>query len=208
MTYGIKTIPLGFTKQPFPPGVHICQIFSSDDERQESLLKFILSGLQSNERTCCFSDNATEQSVDEFLGNNGISYKEPRESGALTLAKTRDIYFENGCFDPERMLSLLSKYYDDSVTQGYPAARIIGEMTPEVQHVNGGNRLTEYESKISILLRDHPVTAVCQYDARSFDGATIMEALKVHPLMVIRGSVVHNPFFIKPEEFLTQLNGG
>jgi len=35
-----------------------------------------------------------------------------------------------------------------------------------------------------------------------------MEILKVHPLMVIRGSVVHNPFFINPEEFLAQLNGG
>jgi hypothetical protein len=201
-----QTISLGFTKQPFPPGVHICQIFSSDDERQDSLLKFILSGLQSNERTCCFSDNATEQVVTEFLSNHGISCQDARDSGALTLAKTRDIYFENGCFDPERMLSLLSKYYEDSVTQGYPAARVIGEMTPEVQQVSGGNRLTEYESKISILLRDHPVTAVCQYDARCFDGAMIMEVLKVHPLMVIRGSVVHNPFFIKPEEFLTQLN--
>lgn len=201
-----QTISLGFTKQPFPPGVHICQIFSSDDERQDSLLNFVLSGLQSKERTCCFSDNATEQSVAEFLGNHGISYKESRDSGALTLATTREVYFENGSFDPDRMLNLLSKYYADSVTQGYPAARVIGEMTPEIQHVNGGNRLTEYEARISILLRDHPVTAVCQYDARSFDGATIMEVLKVHPLMVIRGSVVHNPFFIKPEELLTRSN--
>ncbi len=204
MTHCHQTISLGFTNQPFPPGVHICQIFSNDDERQESLLKFILSGLQSKERTCCFSDNATEQAIGEFLGNYGISHNEAIDSGALTLAGTRDVYFENNCFNPERMIGLLTKYYDDSVTQGYPAARVIGEMAPEVQHVSGGNRLMEYESKVSLLLRDHPVTAVCQYDARSFDGAMIMDVLKVHPLMIVRGSVVHNPFFIKPEEYLTQ----
>ncbi len=203
MPHNHHTSSLGFTSQQFPPGVHICQIFSSDDERQESLLKFILSGLQAKERTTCFSDKATEKAVGEFLGNYGISVKEARDSGAFTLAETRDIYFKDGRFDPERMLGVLSQYYDDSVAQGYPAARVIGEMTPTIQHIDGGSRLMEYESKVSLLLRDRPVTAVCQYDARSFDGAVILDVLKVHPLMVVRGSVVHNPFFIKPEEFLS-----
>lgn len=204
---GDRSSPLGFGAQQFPPGVHICQIFSSDDERQESLLKFILAGLQSHERTSCYSDKTTEQAVGEFLGNFGISCTAARDSGALTLAGTSDVYFEGNCFDPERMLRVLRAYHEDSVTQGYPAARVIGEMTPEVQHVPGGNRLLEYEARVSLLLRDHPVTAVCQYDARAFDGAVIMDVLKVHPLMVIRGSVVHNPFFIQPEQYLTKLNG-
>ena len=30
----------------------------------------------------------------------------------------------------------------------------------------------------------------------------IMDVLKVHPLMVVRGAVVRNPFFVPPEEFL------
>jgi hypothetical protein len=53
-----------------------------------------------------------------------------------------------------------------------------------------------------MLLRDHPVTAVCQYDANSFGGATIMEVLKVHPKMIINGSVINNPFFVEPEDYL------
>lgn len=207
MTLGNRTSPLGFGGQQFPPGVHVCQIFSDDDERQESLLKFILSGIQSKERTSCFSDKTPEQAIGEFLGNHGISCKAARDSGALTLAGARDVYFENGRFDPERMLRALRAYHEDAVTQGYPAARVIGEMTPEVQQVPGGDRLLEYEARVSLLLRDHPVTAVCQYDARAFDGAVIMDVLKVHPLMVIRGSVVHNPFFVKPEDHLARLNG-
>jgi hypothetical protein len=30
-----------------------------------------------------------------------------------------------------------------------------------------------------------------------------MEVLKVHPMMVVRGSVVRNPFYLPPEEYLS-----
>ena len=202
MSDKLQTISLGFTRQEFPPGVHVCQIFSNDDERQESLLKFILSGLQAGERTCCFSDQISKEAVGEFLGHYGISLSESLNTGTLTLAGTKPTYFQDNRFDPDRMLGMLAQYQEDSVAKGFTAARLIGEMSPEIQQIEGGNRLLEYESRVSLLLRDHPVTTVCQYDARCFDGAVIMDILKVHPFMVIRGSVVRNPFFMSPEEFL------
>lgn len=201
-----STISLGFTDQQFPAGVHVCQIISDDDERQESLLKFLLAGLQAGERTCCFSEQVNETILKEFLDNYGISFNDVIDSGAFILSRTRDVYFQENRFDPDRMLALLMKYHEDSEVQGYSAARVIGEMLPEVQHIPGGNRLLEYESRVSLLLEKHPVTAVCQYDARQFDGATIMDILKVHPFMVVRGSVVHNPFHIAPEEYLSGKN--
>lgn len=194
-----KKISLGFTPQAFSPGVHICQIVTDDEERLDAILKFLLSGLEAGELTSCFSDEAPVSVVADYLGKHGISCMEVRDSGALTLAGTREIYFENDRFDPDRMLKMLAKYHADSVERGFSAARVIGEMSPDVQHLDGGDRLFEYESKVNRLLETHPVTAVCQYDARSFSGSLIMDILKVHPLMVLRGSVVHNPFFIPPE---------
>lgn len=197
-----RTISLGFTDQPFPPGVHICQIYSSDEERQEALLHVISSGLRAGERTACFSEHAQEDAIREFLGNYGVNYDEARSKGAFSLAGTSEVYFQDGRFDPQRMLTLLTRFHDGAMAEGYPGARVIGEMTPEVQHVEGGSQLLEYESRVTMLLRERPVTAVCQYDARVFDGATIMDVLKVHPLMIVRGSVMHNPFFTPPEEYL------
>jgi hypothetical protein len=43
---------------------------------------------------------------------------------------------------------------------------------------------------------------VCQYDANRFDGATILKCLEVHPYMIVHGQVVHNPYYITPQEFL------
>lgn len=168
------------------------------------MLQFLLSGLRSGERAACFSEHVSRSRIDEFFQQNGISCTEAIHAGTLTLAPPRDIYFADNRFDPDRMLHVLKQYYTETQERGYSAARVIGEMLPEVQNIAGGDRLLEYESKVSILLRKCPVTAVCQYDARHFSGAVIMDILKVHPLMVVRGAVVNNPFFIPPEEFLAQ----
>jgi hypothetical protein len=198
-------ISLGFTDKKVPAGYHICQIYSDEHERRDSLLKYLVSGLQTGERTACFSEKVDEEDLREFFSQYNISYDECKQKKAIVLSGTNNVYFQNNMFDPDRMVSTLTDYHQESLTLGFPNARVIGEMTPEIQNVPGGNRLLEYESRVSMLLKERPITAVCQYDANEFDGATIMDILKVHPQMIVRGTVIHNPFFIPPEEFLTRV---
>jgi len=196
--------PLGFTNQLFAAGSHICQIYSDDDERIHSSLGFLESGLKNGEKTACFNRERNDSALAERLAQHGLSLPSLTESKALTMAETSEVYFLDGCFSPERMLGRLQQFYEDSVSEGFTAARVIGEMIVEIRAMKGGDRLMEYESRVSLQMRTYPVTAVCQYDANAFDGATIMQVLKVHPLMVIRGTVVHNPYFVPPEEYLKQ----
>ncbi|MCB0211009.1 MAG: MEDS domain-containing protein [Anaerolineae bacterium] len=198
-------VSLGFTDEKVPMGAHICQIYSDDNERTDALLKFLLHGLKMGERTACFSDDIDAKTMEDFLAHYNISYNECEQKQAVTLAGTHAVYFQDNVFDPERMLSTLAHYHQESLDLGFPAARLMGEMSPQVQNVSGGNRLLEYESRVSLLLKKHPVTTVCQYNANLFDGATIMDVLKVHPQMIVRGTVVHNPFYIPPEEFLKKM---
>lgn len=202
MPHKPHTVSLGFTDQTFPAGVHMCQIFSEDEERLDALLKFLSSGLEAGERTACFTEKLDDVQLARHLAEHGLSCEELTQSGTFSKAGTGEVYFQDGRFDPDRMLDLLRQFHRDSVAGGFPAARVIGEMTEKVQHVPGGSRLTEYESRVSLLQKEMPITAVCQYDAKAFDGATIMEILKVHPMMVIRGNVVHNPYYVPAEEFL------
>lgn len=202
MPHERHTVALGFADQTVPPGAHICQIFSADEERLDALMRFLRSGLEAGERAACFTEKLDETQLTNFLAERGLSCEELMESGALSRAGTSEVYFQDGRFDPDRMLALLRQFHKNSVADGFPAARVIGEMTADVQHIEGGSRLMEYESRVSMLLKEVPITAVCQYDANTFDGATIMEVLKVHPMMVIRGTVVHNPYYVPPEEFL------
>jgi hypothetical protein len=193
------------TEEKVSAGAHICQIYSNDEEGLDSLLKFLLSGLQTGERAACFSDKVDEKRLSGFLTNHGISYDAHKQNTAMLLSDVNSVYFQDNVFDPDHMLNVLSQYYQESLDLGFADSRVIGEMTPKVQEVPGGNRLLEYESRVSLLLKEKPITTVCQYDANAFDGATIMDVLKVHPQMIVRGDVVHNPFYIPPEMFLKEI---
>jgi hypothetical protein len=199
-----KKISLGFTKQQFEPGIHICQIFNNDDERHNALVDFLISGILSEENAACFSEKESPSTLSDVFKKNGIEYKKVEEKGEFSLSGTANIYFKDNKFDPDKMIDLLKDFYEKSLNDNKKGARVIGEMTPEIGKVEGGSRLMEYESKVSMLIRKYPVNAVCQYDARSFDGSTILDILKVHPYMIVKGSVIHNPFYIQPEEILSK----
>lgn len=140
-------VPLGFTEEKTQAGTHMCLIFSNERERVESLLKFLLLGLQTGERAACFSNKLTEEELRVYLEENGISYDERASKNAIVLSGTSEVYFLNGEFNPDRMLQTLTDFYNESRNMGFPATRIIGEMVPEVENVPGGERLLEYESR-------------------------------------------------------------
>ncbi len=201
-----RKISLGASDHEFSGSVHICQIYSSEQEREETLYQFIVTGMEAHEKIGCFSEKISDQKLDTQLKAFGFSLEQAKSGGALTCSSTREAYFHSNQFNPERMLKVLKEFYTESIERGFNSARVIGEMTPNVQTVSGGSRLLEYEAKVSMLLRTCPLITVCQYDSSQFDGSTIMDILKVHPLMIVGGAVIHNPFFVKPEEFLAQLS--
>jgi hypothetical protein len=196
-------VDLGFATAPVPHGAHICQIYSDDDERTLALLKFVEAGLKRREKTACFSRDLDEKVMTTWFTKSDVDLASEQDQGHFTWSDAETIYFANGVFDPERMLALLTQFHDDSVSTGLTGARVIGEMSPNISHIPGGSRLFEYEASVNSLLKSHPVTAVCQYDARRFDGATIMDVLSVHPFMVVQGNVIQNPFFERPESLVT-----
>jgi len=203
MSHAHPTTSLGFAEGMFPVGTHVCQVVTDDREREEALLAFLRSGLEAGERSACFSDRVSSQTVADHLEGHGFSYDQLERDGLISVSGTRDVYFPDGKFCAYTMLNTLTAFHEGSVADGCPAARVIGEMDPDIKNIEGGEQLLEYETRVSMLLEEHPVTAVCQYDARQFDGATIMDVLRVHPMMVIDGTIVRNPFYVPPENFLT-----
>ncbi len=193
--------PLGVAALRVPPGMHVCQIYENDTDRLDSLLAFLREGIEGGERCACFSDSTSLEDVLDFMSKHHIAMDSVPSSQRLSLSEATASYFEHDEFVPERMLARLRAFYVNARADGLPSARVIGEMSPAIHKVRGGSRLMEYEAKVTLLLREHPLTAVCQYNARAFDGATIMDVLKVHPMMIVRGSVVQNPLFVSPEAF-------
>lgn len=195
-------VSLGFTPDLFPAGTHMCYIYNDDRQRQEIMSKFIDSGLQAGERVGYFTDTLSPSELRAHLTDMGVHLPPETDQKRFSISTAMETYCPDRTFIPERMLEVLKSTYKDSIEAGYPGARATGEMSWALRDIPGVDRLIEYEALVNVVVQEHPITAVCQYDARRFDGATLFDVLNVHPMMIVNGQVVRNPYYTPPEEFL------
>ena len=113
----------------------------------------------------------------------------------VAMSTAMEGYYPDGRFDPDAMLERLRKRYLESKAAGLAGARIAGEANWAARGVPGADRIVECEARINALVKDTPITVMCQYDLRQFDGALMFEIMNVHPVMIVGGHVLRNPFY-------------
>lgn len=199
-----RMIDLGFTGESFPAGTHMCYIYNDDRERRDVIAKFLASGLRAHESVYYFVDDVSPSVLRGELERLGVDLPREGADSAFTSAAASAAYCPDGTFVPERMLQTLRDTYHRSLDDGFAGARVTGEMAWALRGMPGTDRLMEYEALVNTVVVDHPITAICQYDARRFDGGTLFDVLNVHPMMLVRGQVVRNPYFLDPAAFLAQ----
>lgn len=203
MKGGENLTPMGFTGEPFPAGTHMCLIYAKENERRAVIGKFLESGILAGEKVSYFADAAKPGEVREWLRNMDIELPEDNRFSVLDAETT---YCPGGRFIPAGMLDKLRAFYEQARSAGCSNARVSGEMSWALRGIPGSERLMEYEALINDVLVSHPVTAICQYDAGRFDGESILNVLKVHPMMIVHGQIVRNPYYMKPQDFLSHFH--
>ncbi len=194
-----RPIYVGFCSDSFAAGTHMCLVFRDEAERKQIVSKFVESGIAEEEKVGYFADAATPSEVKEWLESMDVDISEALAENSLSIDEALDVYCPDGSFQPERMWDTLKDAYTQAEEEGYPNARVTGEMTWSLRGMTGSERLIEYESGINKVVKTHPITAMCQYDANKFSGSLIFKALQVHPYMVVNGQLVENPYYISEE---------
>lgn len=201
-----ENISFGFTEQLFPAGSHICYIFTSEEERRDYMARFVESGFSSGEKVAYLADApGVEEEVATFLANLGVKAPVPPKPGQIFVAEAEKTYCPNGLFAPERMLDTWRSFYRQSLSEHFQGVRVTGETTWLRKSLPGLDRWFEYEARLNLALNECPFTGImCQYDAHRLDGEAMYEVLNVHPLMVVRGQIMHNPYYEPPEQYLAK----
>jgi hypothetical protein len=199
-----QEVDLGFTQERFPKGIHMCLIFDQEEYRRKIVSEFLAAGLKHGEQVRYMTDVNTAQDVVSWFLDIGVELPPFREDGPFIMFRAEDAYCPHGRFNPTETIARMKSRYDQAKRLGYSGTRGSGEMSWALKGVPGSERLIEFEALINAASETHHFLGICQYDARLFDGATLLNVLKVHPYMVAQGQVLRNPFYMKPEEFLKE----
>ena len=186
-------------------GDHVC-VFCRGGERDELLVPFLADGLSAGDRCLAVVDTSEPEELLDALGpGEGAAH----HADQLTVLASREVYLTDRGFDMDGMLDFYGAELQ-GVAQGrsgYDCIRTAGEMTWALRDIPGVEDLLAYEARVNQVMAANPEAAaisLCLYDVERFDAELIVGVLRTHPKAVIAGTVIDNPFYIRPEEFLRQ----
>lgn len=198
MCQGNQHVSFGFTEQRFPAGMHICYLYNDENERQQTIAQFIESGLLAGEKVGYLADMPSQDEIPDYFARLGLMPPDSLKPDQLVLARAETTYCPDGTFLPERMIDYWRSLYSQAQQESFAGVRVTGETNWLCKGMPGIERWIEYEAMINSLVEEIPVHGIiCQYDVNKIDGATLFDVLNVHPMMIVAGQIIHNPYFSK-----------
>lgn len=184
---------------------HVCAFFHGEDERYRVLLPFIREGFDFGEKALHVVDPLRRGEHVRCLESVGIDVNGAIADGRLELRTWEDTYFRGGSFDRDEMLVMLEDTLSSAMRRGFPLTRLIANMEWSLDERTDSDQLIEYEARFNRQIPDCPDWVLCTYDLTRFRGDVVIDVMRTHPLILIGGALLENPFYTPPDRFLREL---
>jgi hypothetical protein len=199
------TEPIAFAGSQLGEVRHVCAFFNSDDEEYRVLLPFIKNGFECGDKAVHVVNPDQRHDHLQRLTAAGIDHAAAEQSGQFELKINTEAYLRDGRFDQDRMLAAFEQMASGNAKGGFPLSRICCRMDWAVEDRSYIDDLVEFESRVNDVWRRHDDAVICTYQLSKFGGDTVIDIMRTHPMIIIGGILYHNPFFVPPEMFLSEL---
>lgn len=185
-------------------GIHVCAIYQNKDEQFSSLVPFFQEGFKKHERCLYIFD---ENTPEEIAANIQSSAPNPHTQDApagLEIVSSHETYMKDGSFDSDKMLSLVKEKIITSLQQGYSGVRAAGEMTWILSSDTPLETLVAYEQKLNAFYASQELIGLCQYHEDKFSPEFLIEMIRTHPYLLIRGQLYKNNYFYADPKYANE----
>jgi DNA-binding CsgD family transcriptional regulator len=183
------------------PGTHLCALYSGPDERDRLLLPFLQEGMRGGDKCLCLVDDVAPETVRHQVEDPGVSAQAQR-TDQLNIDVASSVYLESGEFSIEHMTSFLATSLSEATEEDFPFLRAAGEMSWVLPMPAGADDFFVYESAVNDVVADAPAVFMCLYDLQQFSAQMLVDVLKTHPQVLLDNSVIDNPHYVSPSEYL------
>ena len=201
------TIELGLPGLSMSPGDHICAFYRGSVGRDEVLLPYLRAGIDAGDKCIAVLDQVEPDDLWADLGSDDAT-GHAHDSHQVDVMRSTETYLRDGAFSKDSMIDFWNTAISVPLDSGdYTFARSLGEMTWALRQFPGVEGLVEYESELNRFLPQYPQVILCLYDLDLFDGRVVVDLLRTHPKLLLCGSLLDNPYYLEPDEFLASYAG-
>jgi MEDS: MEthanogen/methylotroph, DcmR Sensory domain len=194
------TVEFGYPGLTLNVGDHVCAFYNGPAERDQILQSYLGAGLVCGDMCVCVLDDAEAVAPLTAALTEGMEATSPPPQ--LQLKVSQDTYLLGGRFSTSAMLAFWDTVVGEAIADGHLFSRAVGEMTWALRQMPGVEELVGYEAELNYFLPRYPQVILCLYDLERFDGEILVDILKTHPLVMVAGMVLDNPYYLEPDEFL------
>jgi len=196
--------PIPFAGSQLDQTRHVCAFFNNVDEEYRVLLPFIKDGFRSGHKAIHVVNPDQREDHVRRLAAAGIDAPAAQQSGQLDLRINTEVYLPDGRFDADRMIAAFENLASGNSSEGYPLSRICCRMDWTVKNQSHVDDVIEFEARVNDVWRRHEDAVICTYHLGQFRGNEVIDIMRTHPMVIIGGILQQNPFFIPPDEFLSE----
>jgi anti-anti-sigma regulatory factor len=161
------------------PGDHACAVVDSDEQHWEVAAGYVSGGLVRREKVVYFDGEHTAEPLLRRLREADIDVDQAVDTGQLVVMPPAVMDGERA----DAVRSQVRESIEDALREGYRAVRLTDE--PAAEGRRPVHRLGELDSMIHEVVRDRPVTMLCQYDRRHWSADDLHELGELHPVEVV-----------------------
>jgi len=182
---------------------HVVLFFQTDEERDRCLACLVRTACRRNEACVFVTKRQHEEKVRDILVKAGLKRECLAKDGRITLIDPME-QFDGLAGDASLLLDMIGSAVDRLLDKGFTAVRLFNDMD-RLNEVLPSNEVALFESLSNELYDEKKAVGICIVDVTE-PRSNIMSAITTHPLMIIKGCVCSNHFYVRPEEY-SRLNG-
>jgi hypothetical protein len=176
------------SSRSFNYGDHVCFLYRRDDALQRMLARFVDEGFAMGDQCVCVESNAVHARLRSDLQSLGIDVEKELARGSLVFLSGRDTYFENGEFNPQRLLNRLSGLMDQSLQAGFNGLRVAGEIPLASGDPVFEKQLIEYERQSDAYFAERKAIGFCHFRVDSLPHKTMDSVVGAHGLHIMEAN--------------------
>jgi transcriptional repressor of dcmA and dcmR len=156
---------------------HLAPIYSTDRGGLRLSVPFLADGIRAGQP--CFlvaTGTVAERYARSLAEDHGLDLAEAADASRVVL-------LDGPASTASEAIGTWERRFAKALSNGPTVLRVIGEMAGVLPMFGSAATLMAYEEAYELMSSRYPAVTLCQYDAREFDGETMLHVLKSHPDM-------------------------
>ncbi|HEY3419476.1 MAG TPA: MEDS domain-containing protein [Methanomassiliicoccales archaeon] len=183
---------------------HVAIIYESQQSMFDLLAELCRIGIERNER--CLIATFEGNEIETHLRRARIDVDSAKACGALIFQDVLDIFPDEPSFDPDGTVALFERMINEAVDQGFSGLRVFNSSYSPAAFGDAEVHL-DFVARMGGVVRDNKVVRISLFDLNEQEHDVIINAILSHPIIILRGIVCNNFFYIPPEQLFSPKGG-